>query len=826
MKKQMILLALPVCVILSGCSQMDEYLEKQMMEQSEIEDNQEYKAYQEYSKQGKLNQEGFYEENMLEDDVLDENSDENRALETAHIVFSSNSYLDVKYFSDADLTVPLDEKGCDLALGDKIYARGEVNQSVASNMYLFNGFYIYRYEEGNRERIRELSPTEDGFVMEVTSEDIGTDLSIEPIGIYQKRDISLRDYYVDNDGTEQELSETWWIDDRETKEDKIELNPVSPYIISYEYDNNEYFYVSSTPECYYCNNEDGIVIFPQKEARDETEKAYSVELHKYLVFDILSDQKREVRVNGGEEQTVKKGDALHLSKLKYGDRITIETDKEWPELENSVELVLVSEELVGGKYRYILTVPQKGAEFEFNPEEYQYEHGKITFKCFGEEVTTTQYLSKGHKITYEGEADKGWQLKGKNHFIIVGDEDETKQQLNSIQFEKSILADVTLEQPEAGGTVTYFVENKEISSGTHQILCGTPITMNFEPWEGWMSNYKNGETYIVTDKKTQTVSINSKGVNECFLEDIEHKPMLEVVLDKSVGENMQFEFAASGLDKDDYQYEDGWFRRNYTVIKPQKIGTEKGITISMNDRALQPNKAIKILVEKEDVNKKKSSEYRLVNNLVENQDPISIYNDDEMGKSEIWYKTIKITISVVDVLTCEIPELQTGGELNVKNSNTMEVLQQGDILEGNEKVSVTITPPNGYYVSGKDTKNDIYQSTMKFSKYISDIDQIIEEHPIEKYYQITLNEKDDYGRCSYSLSGEEVAGSILVKEGQKLTMEYTIEKSGYVIEGAKGVIFDIGKNDQKKKESIEVTASLDGQTINRDSFGIQVVEGE
>lgn len=819
MKKQMILLVLPMCVILSGCSQIGDYLETQMMEQSEIENNQEYKEYQEYNNQGKLNQEGYYSEDMLEEDI----SEDNRSAETAHIVFSSNSYLDVEYFSDADLTVPLDEKSCDLALGDKIYAKAEVNQSAASNMYTFEGFYIYRYGDENRERLQEVPLAEDGFVMEVTSEYIGTDLSIEPIGIYQKRDISLRDYYVDNDGTEQELSETWWIDDRETKEDKIELNPVSPYIISYEYDKNEYFFVDSTPECYYCNNEDGIVIFPQKEARDETEKAYSVELHKYLVFDILTDQKREVRVNGGEEQTVKKGDTLQLSKLKYSDRITIETDNEWTELENSVELVLVSEEFVGGKYRYTLTVPQKGAEFEFNPAEYQYEHGKITFKCFGEEVTTTQYLSKGHKITYEGEADKGWQLKGKNHFIIVGDEDETKQQLNSIQFEKSILADVTLEQPEAGGTIKYFVENKEISSGTHQILCGTPITMNFEPWEGWASDYKNGETYTVTDKKTQTVNINSKGVNECFLEDIEHKPMLEVVLDKSVGENMQFEFSAAGLNKGDYQYIDGWFRGNYTVIKPQKIGTEKGINISMKG-ALRPKKAIKILVEKEDISKKKSSEYRLVNNLVEIQDPVSIYNDDEMGKSTIWYKSIKITISIVDVLTCKIPTLQAGGELNVKITSTMKLLQQGDILEGNEKVSVTITPPNGYYVSGKDTKNDIYQSTMKFSKYLSDIDQIIEEHPIEKYYQITLNEKDDYGRCSYSLDGKAVDGSRLVKEGQKLTMEYTIEKSGYVIEGAKGIIFDIGKNDQKKKESIEVTASLDGQTINRDIFGIQVVE--
>lgn len=821
MKKQVILLALPISIILSGCSKADAYFEKKIFEQSKIQEDSDYQKSQKYLESGELDQQGYYIEENLEKEQLGEDM----ALNTAHIVFAKNNYLDVSYFSDADFKIELNTNICNLAVGDKIYARAAVNQTATSSMYAFGGFYIYQYHEGNSERIMEIQASEDGFVLEILPENIGTDLSVEPIGVYKKRNLSLRDYYRDEEEEEHDLSGKWWIDNSETTDDRIEINSVSSYTVSYEYDSNEYFYVDSNPEAFFCNDDDGIVIFPQKEALDETEN-YSVELHKYVTASITSNEQRNVSVNNAKEEKLKAGDILPIPKLKYGDNIIIETDKKWSELENSKELVALSEEIINGKYKYTVTVPQKGGEFAFNPANYKYEHGTVTFKCFGKEVTTTQYLAKGHKIVYEGNPDKGWQLNDQNKYIIVSDEEETKRQLNSIRFVESVLVDVTLEQPEVGGKITYIVDDRELTAGTYKLLCGTPIKMNFSPWEGWINNYKNGEIYTVTDKNAQTVAIQSKSVDEAFVEDDGHKPLLEVVLDKSVGENMQFEFAASGLDKGDYQYEKGWFRRNYTIIKPRKIGTEKGITISMSKRALQPNTAIKIAVEKEDINKNRYSEYLLVDELMEQLEPISIYKDEEMGKSELWYRSIKITVSVVDVLMCRIPESQINAELNLKVAQSMKVLEHGDILEGDEKVIVTITPQDGYYVSGKDIKNDIYQSTMKFSKYLSDIDQIIEKHPIIKYYQITLDEKDAYGKCVYSLDGKKMKELIYVKEGQKLVLEYEIDKPGYVIEDTKGFVFGIKKDRQKKKESLEITSSLDGKTINRDTFGIHVIKEE
>jgi hypothetical protein len=246
----------------------------------------------------------------------------------------------------------------------------------------------------------------------------------------------------------------------------------------------------------------------------------------------------------------------------------------------------------------------------------------------------------------------------------------------------------------------------------------------------------------------------------------------------------------------------------------------------MGNRAIQSGTAVKILVDKTDTNGIKTSYYRLVDDLTKLQDPIMIYEDDEQGTSDIWYKSIKITISVVDVLKFTAPTAPKNATVTVRNATNLETIKTGDILEDSEKIIITITPNSGYYVSGKNVKKDIYQNTMKFSKYQSDIQKILDEHLIEKYYHVTLDANDAYGVCTYKLDGEVVSGEIYFKAGQKLSLDYKITASGYVVEGAKGLPFGIGKKDQEKTESITITENMDGQTINRDFFGIKVKRGE
>ena len=841
MKKAFIYPALLLVTVLTlaGCSSVNRVLEGQIKKKSGILNDTEYQKYEEYSEAGKLNEEGYYSEEIFEEeestiaDVIPK--------DVVHVSYSTNAYLDIQYYSDREKTTSLNLDNCNLKTGESIYAAVSLGKDAPSSMYRFTGFRIYEYDGEGREPLTTVEPSEDGLILQITDDYIGKVIFIDPIGDYETREISLKDSYIDDSDQEHNLSGTWIINDQQVTGDVATINPVSSYVISYEFDGDQYFYLTSDPECYYSNNEDGIVIFKKREAMDETED-YSVLLHEYVSVSIVSAENRYVTLNSSRgviynssEQEVKANTALEIPRLRYGDTITILTDKEWKELENCRDLVFQSLERLNKNgltyYAYTMVLPQKGGEFEFNPAEYTYDHGTVLFKCFGEVVTNTQYLAKGTRITYEeGSAEKGyWLPDDDNNVIIVDSEEKTRKQLESIHFTQKIKVSIALSQPKFGGKIHYYADGKEITTNTYMTDSGTVISMKFDPWEGWISEYKNNETYTVLENPVQTLTISGKAVSTAFKEDPNHKPTLEVILDKSVGEEMEFKFAASGLSEKDYHYEDGWFRGNYMVIDPKKvsIGTERGITISMGNRAIPSGKAVKILIEKEDTDKIKSSDYRLVTDLYELQDPILIYEEGEIGKSRTWYKSIKLTISVVDVMTFKTPEVLKHTTLTVRNTGTSSNLKSGDIIEGSQQVTVTIKPDAGYYITGKDVTDGEYKKSMKFSQYQSDVKKIVNQHPVGKYYQIKLDADDEYGTCTYKIGKTVVSGTIQIKEGQEIILEYKITSKGYVIDGSTGFLgTGLGKNDQEKTERIKFTTDMDGKTINRETFGIKVVKGK
>lgn len=827
MRKQILFCMALLSVALSGCTNVNDILETEMYKKSGISEDENYKLYQTYKEQGRLDQQGYYLEEVFEAD----RTDTMKGIVTsnlAHITFAANNHLDVTYYSDADCTNILDEKGDYFAPGDSIYARASVNETAVSSMYVFTGFKIYKYNERQRELLETVLCDEKGLVMRIPSEYMGTELSVEPIGEYKSMEITLKDYYVGDDGKDHDVFGTWQINNRPHSGGELQIAPVSSYVISYEYDSSEFFYVSSEPECYYSNNEDGEIIFKQREPADEIE-SYSVELCKYITVMLPSTfgRSRKVSVNGDGYQEIDPGESKEIPNLKYGDKVIIETDEEWPELEKSRELILQEEEKTEGGYKYILTVPQKGGEFIFDPAEYSYEHGTIIFKCFGEVVTGAQYLAEGSRISYEqGEAEEGYWLAGNNHTIVVGDEDETRRQLKNIRFSPSAQISVALIQPGAGGKISYLVDGREITEDTYITTSGTEISMRFSPWEGWINNYYNEEkSYTVTEDMRQEIKIGAEDVDTAFSEDPKHMPKLTVLLDKSI-EGMDISIGASNLSETEGRYEkSGWPSNKCPLIKAVEIGTETGITISMKNRAIPSGKAVKIYVERKESNSNTPDKScYLVNDLTELLAPIPIDEENGPESSKKWYESIEITVSLVDVVEFSEPDLPVHATVTVKNEETGKVLKPGDILEKSDKVVVMIEAEGGYYVSGKDAKNDIYQDSMKISKYLEDMQNIVDEHPIEKLYQINLTEADSYGICTYKLDGEDVSGIVPAKEGQKLTLEYEITSEGYVIEGAKGIVFGIGKDDQKKSETIVVSASMDGETVDRNTFNICVIK--
>lgn len=817
MRKRIACLSLALSIMLSGCS-AGAILEKKMVAQAGVADDSDYQTYQAYEADGKITPQGYYSEDVFEA----ENSSETIPSGTALVSFSRNSYLVVSYYSDAEHTESIEPQSCYLKPGTSIYATVEISRDVASSMYSFAGFRLYQFKNGGRDLIDTIQLGEAGFVLEVTKDMVGSDFAIEPIGDYGSRTVTLHDYYIDDDGKEQTLSGTWLIDDKVVSGNEVEINPVASYIISYEYDNSEFFYLSSNPQCYYSNNEDGVVIFELMEATDESFD-YSIELCRYISVEVETSSDRTISLNGANSKVVNGGTKYIFTGLKYGDSLNLITNIEWPQLEKCKELIVNGYRLSNGAYEYRIIVPDKDGQFLFDPNEYTYEHGEIGFKWLGEEITGPIQLAKGRVITYyDKRVDPGYWLPEGDRTITIGDEQETRIALNSISFEPIKKVTVSLSQPAYGGTIKYFIDGKEIKANSIETTTGTKISMQFDYWPGWITHYKNGEVYEVTEAPTQTIQL----ADTAFSEDEDHKPALEVVLKSSVGEKMTFAISAADLSQIDCRYSGNWIGSDNVVLSPTKIGTYDGINLAFGNRSLEAGTAVKVLVEMVDTKGNKSTYSRLVNNLAEKQAPIMIYDDAELGVSEVWYKTIKITISVVEVETFSAPHNPAHGTVTVRVADSQTALRAGDLIEPAEKVTVTIAPNSDYYVTGKNVKNDIYQEEMKFSDYLKKVNDIISAHSIEKYIHLSLAASDQYGNCAYMLDNNAVSGSIRVKSGQTLKLTYTITADGYVIEGGSSGFLGIGKTDTEITESLTITADWDGKTIDRSSVGINVVKGE
>lgn len=840
MERRLLFLALGTMMLfaMTGCSSANTYLEDQMVKKSGVLENADYQKYEGYVNDGRIDEDGYYAESTDE-------SVENHA--PIHVTFANNNNLKIQYYSDAEHLTPLSQSACYLNPGDSIYALVKI-QDDFSSMYEFAGFRTFEIDSnGTPKDTDSISINGSGmkYTLSISKNYKGSELSVEPIGAYQKRSISLKDYCVDDNGKRTELSGTWLVNDKKYNTDKVEISPVSSYIISYQYDSDKYFYMASEPGCYYNNNTDGVVIFKQRDPSDAT-LDYSVELHEYISVSLVSDMSRNVSINGGESQPVAANSELIIPRLRYGQTVVLTTDKEWPDLENCRELILTSFGREGGNYKYNMIVPEKDGEFLFDPAKYRYDHGTITFTCFGNIVTSPLILAKESKIYYkQNTADDGFWLAPGDNFVIVGEETATKQQLRDIHFTPMVQVAVTLEQPSFGGTVTYRVDGSKIYTDTYTTYSGTVIEMDFDPWEGWIlnSNAHDGDTYVVKDNKSQIVRGNGYEISSVFTEDKNHKPALTVTLEKSVGKEMEFSITASGFKTGISSYGGGWkvtdiFNKeagNYDIItnsqdiiSQQKIGTEIPITMTMGNRALQSGQAVRFVIEKTDNKDNKSSVTWYITDMTTVLDPIHIYEPSELSTSKVWYKSIHITVGVVDIERFVNPTPSANTTISVRNMLTNELMTGGELIEGSQKVTVSIIPDSGYYVTGKKVTNDVYQETMKYSEFVKNMADIVEKHPAAKYYTMTLDSSDTFATYTYKLDGKEVSGTITVKEGQKLTLTYEITDSAYKLkEGAGGVPFvGWGKSYTTVSKDLTITPGMDGKTITKDDFGIETVKGE
>ena len=253
------------------------------------------------------------------------------------------------------------------------------------------------------------------------------------------------------------------------------------------------------------------------------------------------------------------------------------------------------------------------------------------------------------------------------------------------------------------------------------------------------------------------------------------------------------------------------------------MGTEDGIIISMDNDSVQSGYAIRLLITKTDLEGKKSEETRYIQKLPVSE-VFALYHQDEIAKAAAYYDKVSIAIELVEISTYE-PKIIENATISLEYADTKLPVNQGEILDKDREVIVTITPKEGYYITGtKKVTNDRYQDTMTYKKYLSDIDKIQKDNLVKEIYTITLDESDSYGTVVYKLNGIPVTGEVKVKEKQKIILEYQVTDANYEIK-TEGLL-KFTKSKTEGTTTIEITEEINGKTIKREDYITVVEKGE
>ncbi|HAF26162.1 MAG TPA: hypothetical protein DCG85_02470 [Lachnospiraceae bacterium] len=479
MKKKLYLsfILLASVILISGCAQTDGRLLNKLKASSSIYSDEDYLSYLKLKEKDQIDKNGLYSgTGSLSENEVKEGS--------IHLTFAKNRFIRMSYYKDKDRTERLTTLNCYVNPGDTIYATvGEIDNPY-SEAFMFKGFRLISYsesgkrgktisgnglitdeeagdlsdekeEEGKEEDKKEGDKKEDkkdekkddkkedkkefieeGALVEFTipSDFKGIDLSVEPLGEYQKVEISTAAYVKDAEGKKTAVgSADFYVDGELVIGDKTEINAGKEYVVSLKYNGEDYYYVGSNPKSR-VNDKPGEVIFATADGKSAS-ASYEVELHPYInvTFDgsgdlnsILSIKNTDVNINGRT-----------LEKMKGGQALSVDTQGEYRLFCKDIEF---NESETDTGYHYQFTIPQtdkKNLTIRVSDQMKtvripSVEHGKVSVRLLDngslnldgdeteEEITGEVYLEDGEEadgtstVEVKITPDDGYYVSGRN----------------------------------------------------------------------------------------------------------------------------------------------------------------------------------------------------------------------------------------------------------------------------------------------------------------------------------------------------------------------------------------------------------------------------
>ena len=390
--------------MLSGCGKVDAYLEARILEGSGILEDQEYQQYSEMKQNNQLGEDGAFDDT----DIFVETADDNAAAGTVHVTFAENRYLKIQYFLDSNLTEKIDTTQCYLNPGDTIYAAVE-SKNPNSNLYALSAYRIYEYDGENtvKNETTHTVESQDNLVYQIPTTFTGSELSIVPVGEYPDRQLTMRVFYIDDRQQEKELTGagTWTINDKTCTGNSASISPIVSYVLKYDFDKENYFFVSASPKCFTEDpNQKGCVEFWEADPTD-ADTEYSVELHPYLALTISLSEDGTANLNDNPSEKIKKNKSWTNNKLKYGDVIVVESSGDFAISAGDSKHVKISRDPITGGYRYTLQIVAETTGDTSNNDAVTLTlpevaaHGTCKYKLDGKAVSGTVILQESQKLT-------------------------------------------------------------------------------------------------------------------------------------------------------------------------------------------------------------------------------------------------------------------------------------------------------------------------------------------------------------------------------------------------------------------------------------------
>jgi len=788
------LLTCTALVMLGGCGKAVETwasgkLEKGMLENAAYVNDEAYKEYQTLKTNNALP-----EVNVEQPEIMPDRTGKIK------VTFANNNLLDIQYFTDAACTNPIDPGNCYLNPEDKIYASEPRCKSEYGNMYSFLEYRVYEIDSvGKRMQVEGVSTGEENLVYQIPMLMEGNELSIVPVGQYTDRTIALHDYTINEKGEEVEESGTWTINNIECQKSEYTFSSLVTYQVSYQYDPTEYYFVDSTPKCYYpkaASEGKGNIIFYEEKNFLNPNESFSVKLHKYLSAEIDNSKGSGlVSVFVGNKEidiwkNIKKNEQkekIILDTLKCGDIVTIITNKEYKLVPSMFELEGEQPKKQTNGYKYTFTVPDvTEGSYKFSVKEWIEKDVKLEVGKMDDAV------EKVIKETFK-EGDTLFTIKTDSNSYTL--EKCKKQKSIPLAESEDLIISISEKIPE-GIKVHIVVDND--GKKVFDINKDTPK-----------------EQYEIKLSFAEVGSLNISVDNEGLLKNADQISNLVVTLDKNLGNNTKF--TIKQVEGETLIAATGYGTCGKELYKG-KVDANKNIVLS-GQMQLDVNTAIKLEIAKA----VGGSEIRYCTGRTFEEIITTKKGDEHCGD-------IEVRISLVDVVTYKPYTTLENGTIELRFADTDgHKIQANELLEEDRNVIVIMKAKNGYYIEGGfgykiSSDGTTYEKEMKFSDYVNGIEKIVTKNPIKKLVVVTLSvtSPKSVGKVTYELNGDDskvvsANGTYSFKEGDEIEITWDVSGTGYKLVNewftVPGVNWTPNNKTEKKTVTIKITSEHGGSTI-------------